>query len=146
VPVELVSAPEVEDLLEEVQEGRHALRMATDGILPNVFAGPETRIAEIRQSIRFIAREARLAGQLVRPFDDPVWRAEASYPFHVAARARRYRVSTHPAERKDGLLKLGEGTARTLGVLALRELIAHHGSFTSSLRKTIGHGATFGTW
>jgi type I restriction enzyme M protein len=146
VPVELVAAPEVEDLLAEVQEGRHALRMATDGILPNVFAGPETRVAEIRQSIRFIAREARLAGQLVRPFDDPVWRAEASYPFHVAALARRYRVSTHPAERKDGLLKLGEGTARTLGVLALRELIAHHGSFTSSLRKTFSQGATFGTW
>jgi type I restriction enzyme M protein len=146
VPVELVAAPEVEDLLAEVQEGRHALRMATDGILPNVFAGPETRVAEIRQSIRFIAREARLAGQLVRPFGDPVWRAEASYPFHVAALARRYRVSTHPAERKDGLLKLGEGTARTLGVLALRELIAHHGSFTSSLRKTFSQGATFGTW
>jgi type I restriction enzyme M protein len=146
VPVELIAAPEVEDLLAEVQEGRHALRMATDGILPNVFSGPETRVAEIRQSIRFIAREARLAGQLVRPFDDPVWRAEVSYPFHVAALARRYRVSTHPAERKDGLLKLGEGTARTLGVLALRELIAHHGSFTSSLRKAFGQGATFGTW
>ncbi|MGW1894085.1 type I restriction-modification system subunit M [Streptomyces sp. NPDC002004] len=146
VPVELVTAPEVEDLLAEVQEGRHALRMATEGILPNVFASPETRVAEIRQSIRFVAREARLAGQLVRPFDDPVWRAEASYPFHIAALARRYRVSTHPAERKDGLLKLGEGTARTLGVLALRELIAHHGSFTSSLRNTFGQGATFGTW
>ncbi|MFI6054645.1 N-6 DNA methylase [Streptomyces violascens] len=146
VPVELVTAPEVEDLLAEVQEGRHVLRMATEGILPNVFAGPETRVAEIRQSIRFVAREARLAGQLVRPFDDPVWRAEASYPFHVAALARRYRVSTHPAERKDGLLKLGEGTARTLGVLALRELIAHHGGFTNSLRKNFGNGATFGTW
>ncbi|MDX2403897.1 type I restriction-modification system subunit M [Streptomyces microflavus] len=146
VPVELVTAPEVEDLLAEVQEGRHALRMATEGILPSVFAGPETRIAEIRQSIRFVAREARLAGQLVRPFDDPVWRAEAGYPFHVAALARRYRVSTHPAERKDGLLKLGEGTARTLGVLALRELIAHHGGFTKSLRNNFGQGATFGTW
>lgn len=146
VPVELVTAPEVEDLLAEVQEGRHALRMATEGILPNVFAGPETRVAEIRQSIRFVAREARLAGQLVRPFDDPVWRAEASYPFHIAALARRYRVSTHPAERKDGLLKLGEGTARTLGILALRELIAHHGSFISPLRKMFSNGATFGTW
>jgi type I restriction enzyme M protein len=146
VPVELITAPEVEELLAEVQEGRHALRMATEGILPNIFAGPETRVAEIRQSIRFVAREARLAGQLVRPFDDPVWRAEASYPFHVAALARRYRVSTHPAERKDGLLKLGEGMARTLGILALRELIEHHGSFVSSLRKMFSNGATFGTW
>ncbi|MFC5145890.1 hypothetical protein [Streptomyces aureoversilis] len=92
------------------------------------------------------AREAHLAGQLARPFDDPVWRAEASYPFHVAALARRYRVSTHSAERKDGLLKLGEGTARTLGILVLRELIAHHGSFTRSLRKSFSQGATFGTW
>ncbi|WP_331447530.1 class I SAM-dependent DNA methyltransferase [Streptomyces xanthochromogenes] len=146
VPVELVTAPEFEELLEEVQEGRHALRKATEGILPNVFAGPETRVAEIRQSTRFIAREARLAGQLVRPFDDPVWRAEVSYPFHVAALARRYRVSTHAAERKDGLLKLGEGTARTLGLLALRELIAHHGGFTGNLRKQFRQGATFGTW
>ncbi len=146
VPVELVTSIELEELLAQVQEGRHALRMATEGILPNVFAGPETRVAEIRHSIRFIAREARLAGQLVRPFDDPVWRAEASYPFHVAALARRYRVSTDPAERKDGLLKLGEGTARILGILALRELIAHHGSFTSALRKMFRQGATFGTW
>ncbi|QMV10144.1 N-6 DNA methylase [Streptomyces lincolnensis] len=146
VPVELVTDPGVEDLLAEVQEGRHALRMATEGILPNVFAGPETRVAQIRQSIQFVAREARLTGQLVRPFDDPVWRAEAGYPFHIAALARGYRVSTHPAERKDGLLKLGEGTARTLGVLALRELIAHHGGFTNALRRSFSSGATFGTW
>ncbi|MEU6343983.1 class I SAM-dependent DNA methyltransferase [Streptomyces sp. NPDC046977] len=146
VPVELVTSIDIEELLAEVQEGRHTLRMATEGILPNVFTGPETRVAEIRQAIRFVAREARLAGQLVRPFDDPVWRAEASYPFHVAALARRYRVSTYPAERKDGLLKLGEGTARILGILALRELIAYHGSFNSALRKMFRQGATFGTW
>ncbi|WP_405910224.1 hypothetical protein OG742_42105 [Streptomyces sp. NBC_00828] len=146
VPVELVTSQEIDDLLVEVQEGRRALRMATEGILPNVFAGPETLIEEIRGSLRFASREARLARQLVRPFDDPVWRAESSYPFHVAALARRYRVSTHPAERKDGLLKLGEGLARTLGILALSELVAHHGSFTQSLRQQFRTGATFGTW
>ncbi|WP_027929067.1 hypothetical protein [Amycolatopsis thermoflava] len=64
----------------------------------------------------------------------------------MAALARRYRVGTHPAERKDGLLKLGEGTARTLGILALSELIAHHNGFTRSLRQQFRSGATFGTW
>ncbi|MCX4455750.1 type I restriction-modification system subunit M [Streptomyces sp. NBC_01728] len=146
VPVELVTAHEVDELLEDIQEGRRALRVTTEGILPNVFAGSEALTEEIRKSIRFASREARLVGQLVRPFDDPVWRAESSYPFHVAALARRYRVSTHPAERKDGLLKLGEGTARTLGILALSELIAHHQSFTRPLRQQFRTGATFGTW
>ncbi|WP_327215366.1 type I restriction-modification system subunit M [[Kitasatospora] papulosa] len=146
VPVDLVTDTAVDDLLEEVQEGRRALRAATEGILPNIFSGSETLSEEIRTAIRFASHEARLAGQLVRPFDDPIWRAESSYPFHMAALARRYRVSTHPAERKDGLLKLGEGTARTLGILALSELIAHHNGFTRSLRQQFRNGATFGTW
>ncbi|MEU9123529.1 class I SAM-dependent DNA methyltransferase [Streptomyces sp. NPDC048506] len=146
VPVDLVTDAAVDDLLEEVQEGRRALRATTESILPNIFSGSETLSEEIRTTIRFVSHEARLAGQLVRPFDDPIWRAESSYPFHMAALARRYRVSTHPAERKDGLLKLGEGTARTLGILALSELIAHHNGFTRSLRQQFRNGATFGTW
>lgn len=146
VPVELVTDATVDDLLEDVQEARRALRTATEGILPNIFSGSETLSEEIRTTIRFASHEARLAGQLVHPFDDPIWRAESSYPFHMAALARRYRVSTHPAERKDGLLKLGEGTARTLGILALSELIAHHNGFTRSLRQQFRSGATFGTW
>ena len=146
VPVELVTDTKVDELLEEIQEGRRALRTATESILPNVFASSESLSDEIRNTIRFAAHEARLAGQLARPFDDPIWRAESSYPFHVAALARRYRVSTHPAERKDGLLKLGEGTARTLGILALSELIAHHQGFTRPFRQQFRNGATFGTW
>ncbi|MFI6927286.1 N-6 DNA methylase [Nonomuraea spiralis] len=145
VPVDLVTDPEVDDLLEEVQEGRRTLQAATEDILPNVFASGETVSEDVRKAIRFSAHEARLVGQLVRPLDDPVWRAESSYPFHVAALSRRYRISTHPAERKDGLLKLGEGLARTLGVLALSELIARDG-FTRSLRQQFRTGATFGTW
>ncbi|MFF5403932.1 N-6 DNA methylase [Streptomyces misionensis] len=146
VPVDLVTDPAVDDLLEEVQEGRRALRAATEGILPNIFSGNETLSIEIRNALRFASHEARLAGELVRPFDDPISRAESSYPFHMAALARRYRVSTHPAERKDGLLKLGEGTARTLGILALSELITQHNGFTRSLRQQFRSGATFGTW
>ncbi|GAB3007028.1 type I restriction-modification system subunit M [Saccharothrix stipae] len=146
VPVELVTDATIDDLLEDVQEARRALRTATEGILPNIFSGSETLSEEIRTTIRFASHEARLAGQLVRPFDDPIWRAESSYPFHMAALARRYRVSTHPAERKDGLLKLGEGTARTLGILALSELITHHSGFTRSLRQQFRNGASFGTW
>ncbi|MEU5057438.1 MULTISPECIES: class I SAM-dependent DNA methyltransferase [unclassified Streptomyces] len=146
VPLDLITDTAVDDLLEEVQEGRRALRAATEGILPNIFSGSETFSEAIRTALRFASHEARLAGQLVKPFDDPIWRAESSYPFHMAALARRYRVSTHPAERKDGLLKLGEGTARTLGILALSELIAHHSGFTRPLRQQFRNGATFGTW
>lgn len=145
VPVRLVTDSEVDDLLREVQEGRRTLRSATDGILPNIFAGRETLSEGVRTTTRFAASEARLARELVRPLEDPVSRAELSYPFHIAALARRYRVSTHPAERKDGLLKLGEGIARTLGILALSELLAHDG-FTKHLRQQFRTGATFGTW
>ncbi|QIY64636.1 N-6 DNA methylase [Streptomyces sp. RPA4-2] len=145
VPVGLVADEEVDGLLEDVQEGRRALRAATSNILPNVFTGNEVDIQGVRKEIRLAAYEARLIGELVRPLDDPVWRAEWSYPYHVAALARRYRISTHPAERKDGLLKLGEGIARVLGLLSLSEIIAQNG-FTNSLRKQFRTGATFGTW
>ncbi len=145
VPIDLVTDPNVDDLLEEVQESRRALQIATEGMLPNIFAGNDIASDRIRTFLHFTAHEARLAQQLIRPFEDPVWRAESSYPFHVAALARRYRVCTHPAERKDGLLKLAEGTARTLGILALSEMISRHG-FTRSLRQQFRTGATFGTW
>ncbi|MFG3271343.1 type I restriction-modification system subunit M [Streptomyces luteogriseus] len=145
VPVDLVADEEVDGLLEDVQEGRSSLRAATSNILPNVFASGETDVQGVRKGIRFAAYEARLIGELVRPLDDPVWRAEWSYPYHVAALARRYRISTHPAERKDGLLKLGEGIARLLGLLSLTEITAKNG-FTNGLRKQFRTGATFGTW
>ncbi|MEU0842311.1 class I SAM-dependent DNA methyltransferase [Streptomyces sp. NPDC005962] len=145
VPVALVADEEVDDLLTEVQEGRRTLRSATSGILPNIFADSETDIQRLREQVRSAAYEARLVGELVRPLGDPVWRAEWSYPYHVAALAHRYRISTHPAERKDGLLKLGEGIARTLGLLALSEIVASEG-FTRNVRNKFRTGATFGTW
>ncbi|MBB4930669.1 type I restriction enzyme M protein [Lipingzhangella halophila] len=145
VPVDLVIDGEVDSLLDDVQENRRALRDAVEGTLPNVFAGTATVSEDIRTATRFIAREARLAEQLIRPLNDPVSRAESSYPFHISALARRYRVSTHPSEQKDGLLKLGEGIARTLGLLALSELITLRG-FTNNLRGNFYNGATFATW
>jgi hypothetical protein len=145
VPVDLVTDSEVESLLETVQEGRRALRTTMSGILPNVFGSGERDVQGVRNEIRFAAHEAGLIGELVRPLDDPISRAEWSFPHHAAALSRRYRVSTHPAERKDGLLKLGEGLARVLGVLALTELAASNG-FSRNLRKQFRTGATFGTW
>ncbi|MEU7080845.1 class I SAM-dependent DNA methyltransferase [Streptomyces sp. NPDC046409] len=145
VPVDLVTDSEVESLLETVQEGRRALRTTMSGILPNVFGGGERDVQGVRNEIRAAAHEAGLIGELVRPLDDPISRAEWSFPYHAAALSRRYRVSTHPAERKDGLLKLGEGLARVLGVLAFTELAASNG-FSRNLRKQFRTGATFGTW
>ncbi|MEV7008900.1 class I SAM-dependent DNA methyltransferase [Streptosporangium sp. NPDC051022] len=145
VPIDLVEDEEIDGLLEDVQDGRRKLRSATSEILPNVFAGKEADLARLKSEIRSSAYEARLVGDLVRPLEDPIWRAEWSYPFHLSALARRYRISTHPAERKDGLLKLGEGIARVLGILALAEIVALEG-FTSALRRRFRTGATFGTW
>ncbi|NQE71510.1 putative adenine-specific methylase [Nocardia gamkensis] len=145
VPVDLVTDREVEGLLRTVQEGRRALRNTTSGILPNVFSSGERDVQGVRNEIRFAAHEARLIGELVRPLDDLISRAEWSFPYHAAALSRRYRISTHPAEQKDGLLKLGEGLARVLGVLALTELAASSG-FSRNLRKQFRTGATFGTW
>ncbi|MGW5227783.1 type I restriction-modification system subunit M [Nocardia niigatensis] len=145
VPVELVVDAELDDLLAGVQDGRRTLHTTISGILPNVFASGEREMEGVRTEIRSAAYEASLIGELVRPLDDPIWRAEWSYPYHAAALARRYRISTHPAEQRDGLLKLGEGLARTLGVLALSELAVPNG-FTENLRKPFRAGATFGTW
>ncbi|MBP2707400.1 SAM-dependent DNA methyltransferase [Microbispora sp. RL4-1S] len=145
VPVDLVADEAVDNFLEEVQEARRTLRESISGILPNVFASSETDVRRKRNEIRYAAYEAQLISELVRPLDDPIWRAEWSYPYHVAALARRYRISTHPAERKDSLLKLGEGIARMLGLLALSDLIVEKG-FSRSLRDQFYRGATFGTW
>jgi type I restriction enzyme M protein len=145
VPAEIILDEKVNDLLDDVHTGRRVLREATSGILPNVFSSAETDVEGFLNDTRSAAAEARLISELVRPLEDPVWRAERSYPFHVAALARRYRVRTHPAERKDALLKLAEGIARTVGILALTELVAKDG-FTRRLRQQFRNGASFGTW
>lgn len=144
VPVDMVR-PEIEDFLEVVQEGRHKMRATAASTLPNVFAGPQTDVQRLRDEIRSAANEAWLIADLMRPVEDPVGRAEWSYPYHIASLARRYRIGTHPAEQKDGLLKLGEGIARVLGILALSE-IAAHGEIDAHLRRSFQKGATFGTW
>ncbi|NEB01226.1 SAM-dependent DNA methyltransferase [Streptomyces sp. SID13726] len=152
VPVDVVGAEEFDDLLENVQSARHRLRAATSDLLPNVFSGTDSNIQELRRTIQAADAEALLIGGLTQALEDPVSRAEWSYPFHVAALARRYRISsiapsTHPAERMDSLLKLGEGIARTLGIIALAELAqADREEFLKTLRQKFRSGATFGTW
>ncbi|RAO19595.1 Site-specific DNA-methyltransferase (adenine-spe cific) [Micromonospora noduli] len=145
VPVDLFDG-EIEDHLEAVQESRRRIQAAASNTLPNVFSGGQTDVHRLRDEIRSAASEAALVADLMRPVEDPVGRAEWTYPFHIASLARRYRISTHPAEQQDGLLKLGEGIARVLGILALGELIADQGGFTAALRGQLRTGATFGTW
>lgn len=152
VPADVVRVEEFDDLLENVQSARHRLRVATSGLLPNVFSGTDSNIQELRRTIQATDAEALLIGGLTQALEDPVSRAEWSYPFHVAALARRYRISTitpstHPAERMDSLLKLGEGIARTLGIIALAELAqSDREEFLKTLRQKFRSGATFGTW
>lgn len=145
VPADLIDDDQVDNLLEEVQRGRRALRQATADLLPNVFIGGQRDMAALREEMRATAAQARLVGELVRPLVDPVGQAEWTYPFHVAALARWYRIATQPAERRDALLKLGEGIARVVGVLALSELL-RDGRMSRKLRQEFYGGASFGTW
>jgi len=152
VPADVVRVAEFDDLLEHVQSARHRLRIATTGLLPNIFSGTDSNIRDLRRTIQATDAEAQLIGGLTQALEDPVSRAELSYPFHVAALARRYRISsiapsTHPAERMDSLLKLGEGIARALGIIALAELAKDdREEFLKTLKQKFRSGATFGTW
>ncbi len=110
VPVDLVTGSEVESLLETVHAGRRALRTTMSGILPNLFDSGERDVQGVRNEIRAAAHEAGLIGELVHPLDDPISRAEWSFPYHAAALSRRYRVSTHPAEREKRTAQAGRGS------------------------------------
>ncbi|MFF0094556.1 N-6 DNA methylase [Streptomyces canus] len=147
-PVELIRDPEFNALLDDLDGGKEALARTTSRILPNVFRDPQAGLDEMRRTAKASAYEARIIGELVQPLGDPVWRGEWSYPYHVAALARQYRIATTLAQRKDALLKLGEGMARCVGVLALAVRIHRRQSFDDALRGPFkkGGGATFWTW
>ena len=145
VPIDLVLDSHVDSLLEDVQSGRQRLHEATTNLLPNVFAGKQRDVPGLLAEMSSVTAQARLVGELVRPLVDPVGQAEWTYPFHVAALARRYRIATDPAERRDALLKLGEGIARVVGILALSELVSD-GRMSRKVRNEFYGGATFGTW
>ncbi|CAM5715710.1 hypothetical protein SALBM135S_01254 [Streptomyces alboniger] len=145
VPVDLVTDSEVESLLETVQEGRRALRTTMSGILPNVFGSGERDVQGVRNEIQ---------GRCPRGWPDRRTRAAAGRP--DLARRVEASLTTPPrcpvatgsapsAAAEDGLLKLGEGLARVLGVLALTEVAASNG-FSRNLRKQFRTGAAFGTW
>lgn len=147
-PVELIKDAEFNSLLLELDRGKEALDRTTSRILPNVFRDPQAGLDEMRRTAKASAYEARIIGELVQPLGDPVWRAEWSYPYHVAVLARQYRIATTLAQRKDALLKLAESVARCLGVLALAVRIHRRQGFEDALRGPFkkGGGATFWTW
>ncbi|MFF9839250.1 N-6 DNA methylase [Streptomyces sp. NPDC013740] len=149
VPAELIKDPEFNAHLDDLDQGKAALASTTSRILPNVFHGLQTGLDEMRRAAKASAYEARIIEELVQPLGDPVRRAEWTYPYHVAALARQYRVATTMAHRKDALLKLAEGVARCVGVLAIAVQMHRDQGFIDTLRKnkslSLG-GATFGTW
>ena len=146
VPAAAIADSELDELLEDLHDGRYILRQITSRILPNIFDNPADNLDGVRRAARSAASEARLAGELARPLEDPVWRAEWSYPYHIAALARQYRIASAPESKKEACLKLGEGIARILGILSLAILVGRRGSFSSDLRRRFHIGATFGTW
>ncbi|WP_018352111.1 type I restriction-modification system subunit M [Longispora albida] len=146
VPAEIMQDSGLDLMLADVHLGRRRLDEATSGMLPNVFDGP-TDPSSLRRQARRVSAEAQLIGEVVRPLEDPFLRAEWSYPFHIAALSRQYRIAVHPAERKDSLLKLAEGIARVMGITALALLVEHNPSgFSNGMRKLFSAGASFGTW
>ncbi|MFJ3421841.1 N-6 DNA methylase [Streptomyces sp. NPDC086082] len=149
VPVELIRDPEFNTHLDDLDHGKAALASTTSRILPNVFHGLQTGLDEMRRVAKASAYEARIIEELVQPLGDPVRRAEWTYPYHVAALARQYRIATTLAHRKDALLKLAEGVARCVGVLAVAVQIHRDQGFIDILRRNRSlsqGGATFGTW
>lgn len=149
VPVELIKDPEFNAHLDDLDHGKAVLARTTSRILPNVFHGLQADLDEMRRAAKSSAHEARIIEELVQPLGDPVRRAEWTYPYHVAALARQYRIATAPAHRKDALLKLAEGVARCVGVLAVAVQIHRDQGFIDTLRRnrTLSQGgATFGTW
>ncbi|AXE80829.1 N-6 DNA methylase [Streptomyces atratus] len=149
VPVELIKDPEFNAHLDDLDHGKAALAVTTSRILPNVFQGLQVGLDEMRRAAMASAYEARIIEELVQPLGDPVRRAEWTYPYHVAALARQYRIATTAAHRKDALLKLAEGVARCVGVLAVAVQIHRDHGYIDTLRRnrslSLG-GATFGTW
>ncbi|AEY93187.1 type I restriction-modification system methyltransferase [Streptomyces hygroscopicus subsp. jinggangensis 5008] len=149
VPVELIKDPEFNAHLDDLDHGKAALASTTSRILPNVFHGMQAGLEEMRRAAKASAAEARIIKELVQPLADPVRRAEWTYPYHVAALARQYRIATTLAHRKDALLKLAEGVARCVGVLAVAVQIHRDEGFIDTLRRNRSlsqGGATFGTW
>ncbi|MFJ7116478.1 N-6 DNA methylase [Streptomyces albogriseolus] len=149
VPVELIKDPEFNAHLEDLDQGKAALAVTTSRILPNVFQGMQAGLDEMRRAAKSSAYEARIIEELVQPLGDPVRRAEWTYPYHVAALARQYRIATTLAHRKDALLKLAEGVARCVGVLAVAVQIHRDQGYVDTLRRNRSlsqGGATFGTW
>ncbi|WP_081005402.1 type I restriction-modification system subunit M, partial [Rhodococcus rhodochrous] len=145
VPIEIVTDAEINESLAQVTDTRRRLQTTISKMLSNSFTSRERTVLEIRTAIASNVHEARTVDRLIQPLEDPIWRAESSYPFHVAALARHHRIRSHPAERVDSLLKLGEGLARTLGVMCLAEMSRTIG-FNSSIQRKFRTGASFGTW
>lgn len=145
VPIDLVTDRRLDEVLEEVHKSRRTMGEAMSSLLPNVFSTTNRDLLRFREQARSIAVQASLVVDAMGSAVDPVWQAERTYPFHVAVLARRYRLSSQPAERKDTLLKLGEGLARTVGILALSEFM-DNGRLPDKLPGSFKSGATFGAW
>ncbi|MEU4235548.1 class I SAM-dependent DNA methyltransferase [Nonomuraea sp. NPDC026600] len=146
VPIRAIMDQELDRLLKDLDDGRRSLRRTTSRILPNIFNELTNDSEDVQWTARSLSSEAHLIDELVRPLEDPLWRAEWSYPYHVAALARQYRIASTPDSRRDGIIKLGEGVARALGIIALALEIRRRGSFSSAMRKKFNIGASFGTW
>ncbi|MFG1945750.1 class I SAM-dependent DNA methyltransferase [Nonomuraea sp. NPDC048826] len=151
VPVEAIKSPGFASLIEESDSSRAELIRLISSLFPefpNIFKRPTEDLAGLQRVMQSKAAEAHLLGELVQPLSDPVWRAELSYPFHVAGLSRQYRTAHQVDVRKEALLKLGESLARSLGVIALAIMIQRGEEFSPILANpfTRGAGATFGTW
>ncbi|WP_262285525.1 class I SAM-dependent DNA methyltransferase [Micromonospora sp. MA102] len=145
VPVALIADPDFEHAINDLGERRQSISRVTARLRPNIFQQSVGGSDTARRVARLAVSEVRLIDALVRPLEDPLWRAERSYPHHIAALARQYRIASS-ARRLECLKKLGEGIARTLGIVSLAILISREGKVSSRQLSAFQAGASFAKW
>jgi type I restriction enzyme M protein len=133
-------------LITTLNHGRRAIDQVTRTLLPNVFRTDVADLEGLRGVAGTTASQAHLLNQVLQPLEDPFWRAEWNYPFHVAALARQYRLAQGISERRERILRLAEGITRMLGLFALVIRVHRQGGFSNNLKKSLDRGASFNSW
>ena len=67
VPASAITDLELDQLMEDLTDGRDKLKQTTSRILPNIFNDSASGIEDIRRTGRSAASKARMLGELVLP-------------------------------------------------------------------------------
>ncbi|TCO45870.1 HsdM family class I SAM-dependent methyltransferase [Actinocrispum wychmicini] len=137
---------EIAALIASLNQGRRTIDQVTRTLLPNVFRTDVADLEALKGIAVTTASQAHLLNQVLQPLEDPFWRAEWNYPFHVAVLARQYRLAQGATARRERILRLAEGITRVLGLFALVIRVRRQGVFSNNLKKSFDRGASFNSW